>query len=304
MLNPARKALSVYRVYRGDITLVVGGELSLDADTPAPRATTGTLAIREDPSSTSKFRKTPLALGGSPPVAVEPPAGAGPWTLEWSREGMELVLGGKRYAAISREAFEKIRRGGGDVASAADKADRIEAPAGGAPPLRVNETSFFGIRGGGKRICFVVDVSGSMGFGGKLERLKQELSATIQSLKPATRFSVVFFDSDAHTVSQGWLESQPDRTTALQAIAAQACGSGTDPTAAFEFAFKTLNPLPDCVYYMTDGVTPVDVVGLLRQLNPGPRKTTVHAIAFGDQTLEAAMKQIASENGGTYLFVP
>jgi hypothetical protein len=55
---------------------------------------------------------------------------------------------------------------------------------------------------------------------------------------------------------------------------------------------------------MTDGMTPVDIAGLLRFLNTGPSRTTVHAIAFGDRGLEAAMQQIAAENGGTYLFVP
>jgi hypothetical protein len=100
------------------------------------------------------------------------------------------------------------------------------------------------------------------------------------------------------------MSSDADRRNAMQVIANQGSGSGTDPTGAFEFAFRTLNPLPDCIYYMTDGQTYADVVGLLRSLNAGPQKTSIHAIAFGDQTLEAVMKQIAAENNGTYLFVP
>jgi hypothetical protein len=304
MLNPALKAAAVYRVFRGDIALVIGGELALDAEPPARREAHGRLTIREDPSSTSKFRRTPLELGGTPSVTVAPPAGAGPWGFEWRREGMDLVVGEKRYRAITREDFEQVRRGGGDVATASDAADSIARRPPETARRRVNETSFFGIRGGGKRICFIVDVSGSMSSGGKLDRLKQELSATIQGLKPDAQFAVVFFDSSTHTIAQTWMSSDADRRNAMQVIANQGSGSGTDPTGAFEFAFRTLNPLPDCIYYMTDGQTYADVVGLLRSLNAGPQKTSIHAIAFGDQTLEAVMKQIASENNGTYLFVP
>jgi len=303
MLNPALKTAAVYRVFRGDITLVIGGELSLDADAPRNRATDGQLTIREDASSTSKFRRTPLALSGSPATTVAPPAGDGPWSLEWKREGMELVLGGKRYTAITRDAFEKVRRGGGDIASEADKADRIEARPPEASTQRVNETSFFGLRGGGKRICFIVDVSGSMA-GPKLDRLKQELAGTIQSLKPGTLFSVVFFDSTPTVISQQWMNTDTEKQRAIQVIANQGAGAGTDPTGAFQFAFGTLNPLPDCIYYMTDGQTNADVAGLLRALNTGANKTAVHAIAFGDQSLEPVMKQVAAENNGTYIFVP
>ncbi|MCX5650349.1 MAG: VWA domain-containing protein [Planctomycetota bacterium] len=234
---------------------------------------------------------------------VVPPSGDGPWSLEWKREGMELAVGGKRYTAITRDAFEKVRRGGGDIASEADKADRVAARPPEATTQRINETSFFGLRGGGKRICFIVDVSGSMA-GPKLDRLKQELVGTIQSLKPDTQFAIVFFDSFTNTISQQWMKTDADRQNAVQVITNQGAGSGTDPTGAFEFAFGTLNPLPDCIYYMTDGQTNADVVGILRLLNKGPNKTTVHAIAFGDQSLEMTMKQIAADNNGAYLFVP
>lgn len=303
MLNPALKTAAVYRVFRGDISLVIGGELALDVDAARPRAASGSLEIREDASSTSRFRKTPLALGGSPAITVVPPSGDGPWSLEWKREGMELAVGGKRYTAITRDAFEKVRRGGGDIASEADKADRVAARPPEATTQRINETSFFGLRGGGKRICFIVDVSGSMA-GPKLDRLKQELVGTIQSLKPDTQFAIVFFDSFTNTISQQWMKTDADRQNAVQVITNQGAGSGTDPTGAFEFAFGTLNPLPDCIYYMTDGQTNADVVGILRLLNKGPNKTTVHAIAFGDQSLEMTMKQIAADNNGAYLFVP
>jgi hypothetical protein len=143
-------------------------------------------------------------------------------------------------------------------------------------------------------VCSVLDTA-------KAER---DTSQTIKALKPDTRFSVVFFDDTAHMIEPAWMHTDADRTRALAVIAAQHTGGGTNPTQAFEFAFKTLDPLPDCIYYMTDGQTNADVVGILRLLNKGPNKTTVHAIAFGDQSLEMTMKQIAADNNGAYLFVP
>ena len=54
--------------------------------------------------------------------------------------------------------------------------------------------SFFGARSKGKRFVFVIDKSGSMNSQGRLGKAKRELIATLQSLKPDTRFMVYFFD--------------------------------------------------------------------------------------------------------------
>ena len=54
--------------------------------------------------------------------------------------------------------------------------------------------SFFGTRSKGKRFVFVIDKSGSMNSQGRLGKAKRELIATLQSLKPDTRFMVYFFD--------------------------------------------------------------------------------------------------------------
>jgi hypothetical protein len=301
-LNPANKSVSVYRIFRGDVATVVGGELALDCETnPASRAE-GTLAVRPDPSRNSKFRTTPLPLGGNPPVTIEPPSGSGPWNLQWKRERVELVVGEKRYTAITREAFDKIRAGGGDVATEADRAERIPDPVPGARSITLKQTSFFGVRGGGKRICFVVDMSGSMQ-GPKFDRLKQELTQAIQGFKPEQLFSVAFFHGAPELLDQAWMRNDRDGARAVQLIAQQGTGGGTDPTGAFQFAFQNLSPVPDCIFFMTDGQIPPNTPDLLRSLNNGAQKTVIHAINFGEPASEVIMKQIAQENTGTYTFV-
>ena len=301
-LNPANKSVSVYRLFRGDVAMVVGGELALDCEAIPKSRTDGTLLIRSDPSLHSKFRTSPLQLGGSPAVTVEPPAGSGPWTFDWKRESVELVLGDKRYTAITREAFEQIRAGGGDVATAADKSERIPARRPGARGMNVKETSFFGVRGGGKRICFIVDMSGSMA-GPKFDRLKQELAQSIQGFDETQLFSVVFFDGSARTIDQTWMETKRDSARALQLIAQQGTGGGTDPSTAFEFAFRNLSPLPDCIYFMTDGQIPPGTPLFIDTLNVGKERTIVHTINFGEPASEPVMRDIALQNGGTYTFV-
>ena len=301
-LNPANKTVSVYRLFRGEIAMVVGGELALDCEAVPRSRTDGALVIRSDPSLHSKFRTAPLALGGVPSVTVEPPLGGGPWSVDWKREGVELLLGEKRYTAITREAFDQIRAGGGDVATAADMSERVPAAKPGARGMNVKETSFFGIRGGGKRVCFVVDMSGSMA-GQKFDRLKQELSQSIQGFDENQLFAVVFFDGAAHVVDQQWMRVKQDGARALQLIAQQGMGGGTDPTAAFAFAFQTLSPLPDCMYFMTDGQIPPNIPDLLNSLNVGKERTVIHAINFGETASEAIMRKVAQEHGGSYSFI-
>jgi len=301
-LNPANKTVTVYRLFRGDVAMVVGGELALDCEANPASRTAGDLSIRTDPSLHSKFRTAPLPLGGSPSVTMEPPAGVGPWPYAWQRERVELVLGDKRYAAITREAFDKVRSGGNDVATAADQSERIPDRKPGARGISMKETSFFGVRGGGKRICFVVDMSGSMA-GPKFDRLKQELTQTIQGFEKSQLFSVAFFHGMAEVIDQSWMQADRDGARATHLITQQGLGGGTDPTDAFIFAFQTLSPIPDCVYFMTDGQIPSETPKLLRSLNVGKNRTIIHTINFGEPASEGIMKQIAQEHSGTYTFV-
>jgi hypothetical protein len=307
MLNPTANVSAVYRSFRGGVAAtVVGGELALDAPLDDVRRARGVATIRKDPSLSGSFPNRPFPLGPLPdgtPVSILPQDGEGPWRVEWEREGRMLRFGDRLYAPLGREEFEDLRRGGADIPTESDLATRIPAREGGtsavSPP---NESSFFGVRGAGKRVCLICDISGSMQ-GPKLDRLKAELEKSIRGFGDETRFLVVFFDGAAHTMDQKWMHGKADRQRALALVQAQGTGGGTDPTAAFNFAFGSLSPIPDVIYFMTDGMIPQGIPSLVKSLNVGKATTVVHAIAFGEPMAEPIMRQIAKENRGTFLYV-
>lgn len=312
MLNPGTRVAAVYRVFRGSIVLVMGGELALEVPSLEDRRSEGTLELRVDPSLPSKFPRSRLSLGGAPARHAEPPKGSSPWKLSWKREKQQLVLDGKRYAPSTVDAFEKLRRGGGDVAAPDEIGERAPtrpaqaatAPTGGPKP---KEAAFFGVRGGGKRFVFIVDISGSMQ-GPKLDRMKAELVKSVRALDPDAEFSVVFFSGSASVIDPAWLQASKDKDRAIALIGQQGCEGGTDPTTAFEFAFRSLSPLPDCIFFMTDGLIPPWIPERVRALNSARIPTEIHTIAIGPPQEEPSMKplldQIAGENRGSYTFVP
>ena len=309
MLNPGTKTAALYRVFRGSIVLVMGGELALDAPRSPDGKREGQLQLRVDASLPSKFPGTRVPLGGDPQRFADPPQGGSPWTLAWKREKQQLVLDGKRYSPTTVDAFESIRRGGGDVATDAERRETAPtrpAQSVGAGP-KPKEAAFFGVRGGGKRFVFIVDISGSM-LGPKLDRMKDELTKSIRSLDADAEFSIVFFAGSARVIDQAWMQARADRDRAINLIAQQGCDGGTDPTTAFEFAFHALSPVPDCIFFMTDGLIPPTIPAIVRSLNSARIPTEIHSIVIGaaaeEPLMRPLMEEIAKENHGTYTFVP
>lgn len=310
MLNPATGTAAVYRIFRGSIAMVMGGELALEVQLAPDSPRKGSLTLRTDPSLASRFPSKAIALGGNPPRFADPPSGASPWSLDWSRDGARLRIGAKSYRPITRDRFEEIRRGGADAAQPDELVEtaperpqgRLAAGTGDKP----RETSFFGVVGGGKRFVFIVDVSGSM-LGPKLDRMKAELEKSVTALPADVDFSIVFFASGAQVIDQGWMQSGRDTQRAVEAIRRQGCIGGTDPSGAFQFCFSTLSPIPDCIFFMTDGQIPPNTPDLVRQLNSSRIPTVIHTIGFGDAAEEPMIRplleQIANENKGRFEFV-
>lgn len=97
------------------------------------------------------------------------------------------------------------------------------APTTGAPRTRESETKvvqFYGIEVESKRVCFVVDISGSMKEEMKegdnqgtsrLEVAKRELGKIIDGLEPGTLFNIVTFSSDV----EAWLDQVGDLPVGL-----------------------------------------------------------------------------------------
>lgn len=164
--------------------------------------------------------------------------------------------------------------------------------------------SFFGVEAAGSRFVFIVDVSGSMSVGGKIDALRSQLTRSIQNLVETSSFAVFTFADDAAPLgnARDWSQAIEERKRwARRIIGAVNPSGGTVPVNAFRAAFR-LRPRPDAIYFMTDGEFDPSVADEIARLN-SPR-IPIHCIAFTSRDSEAQMRRIATQSKGTYTFVP
>lgn len=164
--------------------------------------------------------------------------------------------------------------------------------------------SFFGVEARGTRFAYIVDVSGSMGVGGKIEALKRELGKSITALTENAMFAIALYSTDAAILGgrHEWMEASDNgKGFARRAITQIQANGSTNPAPAFRLVFG-LRPKPDAIYFMTDGEFSQDVALEIARLNADYR-VPIHCIAFVSRDSEALMKQIAADSGGTYTFV-
>jgi len=159
------------------------------------------------------------------------------------------------------------------------------------------------VRGHAKWLCIVADRSGSME-GEKLEYVKQEILETLTKLKPSQRFQLVFYNQKALPYPKsGWLRPDRERGELADWLHQVGASGGTEPTPAFEAAFK-LRPRPDVIVFLTDGLFEDYVVGDVARLNAhGERRTKVFTVSFLDNSAEAMLRQIAQQSGAKYRHV-
>lgn len=181
-------------------------------------------------------------------------------------------------------------------------APEIGAVSGGGGALG-DGASFMGVRAQGKRFVIIADRSGSMA-GAKVEFVKQEVLEALSTMKPGARFQLIFFNHSAQPYPKsGWREPQKDKADVEQWMRSIVGEGGTFPTPAFEVAFR-LEPRPDVIFFMTDGLFDPSVVGQVAALNrQGEKRAAIHAISFVDRSAEALMREIAKDSGGTYRHV-
>ncbi len=165
--------------------------------------------------------------------------------------------------------------------------------------------SFFGVEAAGNRFAFIVDVSGSMSVSGKIERLRAELSRSVDALLQNSHFAIIPFSSG---VSQpiggrsGWMDATDrGKRAAIRAIETLDADGGTEPSPAFQLVF-TFRPRPDAIYFMTDGEFAPEVALEVAAMNAQAR-IPVHCLCFVSEESAELMRKIARESGGTYTFI-
>ena len=165
---------------------------------------------------------------------------------------------------------------------------------------------FFGVEAQGRRFVFIVDVSGSMRFGGRIERLRTELIESVNAMQEGSEVLIVLFSDDAQILGGGrpaWTSiSTRSRSNIRRSVEQIVTRGGTLPLPAFREAFA-LRPHADAIYFMTDGEFPSDQGEQILFDNKDPR-IPIHCIAFMSQFAEPMMKRIAQHSGGTYTYIP
>ncbi|MGH7224013.1 MAG: hypothetical protein ACRELF_12350, partial [Gemmataceae bacterium] len=153
-------------------------------------------------------------------------------------------------------------------------------------PAKPIQITFLNTTAKGQRFCIIADNSGSM-MGKPMEFVKRELAKTLGDLKPESQFYVMFFNNDAEPMPfASWLQGTPKNVNNVSRwIKGKSANGGTNPQPAFERAFN-LDPRPDVIFFMTDGLIPLDVPASVAAMNNGKPRVTIHTIMFtSDQPL-------------------
>lgn len=168
--------------------------------------------------------------------------------------------------------------------------------------------SFFGIKSTGSRFCYIVDRSGSMGNGGKLEAAVAEVAKSLQQLPDFTRFFLLFFSSGQPSylepIGQNGWNTARRRTISrlLDEVATIHASGGTFPFDSFQRSFE-LDPPPDVIFFLTDGKLQGFNLPRFQELLPTDQRVVVNTIAFGDNSSQQLLQDMASITGGEYRFV-
>ena len=188
---------------------------------------------------------------------------------------------------------------------------------------------FLGAQGQGRRFCIIADNSGSMN-GPNILDLRAQLLKSITELNANSEFFVFAFNSNPEPMPHHtWLRAgAPEVENVKRWVRALPARNGTNPAPAFAAAFQ-LNPPPDVIFFMTDGLIPGTVPAQVATMNGNPPRTAVNTIMFAPNPFarpplppgappgfappvappppvmavaraEDLLKQIASQNRGTF----
>lgn len=254
-----------------------GVEVGVGAELPGEQLTNtdeGTLqAMAEAPAQAANEQLT------NNPVEIEPPA-----TSALAESGLEFkpTVGGLAGGVEGLNFSTKGEAGGGG--------GTLEFMRGGQYKV-------------GKRFCIIADRSGSMS-GSPMEYVKSEVLRAISDSKGA-QFFVIFFDDQADIMPGGkWLRGSTGASQVAPWVKKITARGSTYPSTAFRYAFENLDPRPDVILFLTDGLIPQGVPDEVAALNrSGKKKVVINTISFMDKSGEHLLRRIAEQSGGTYRHV-
>ena len=192
----------------------------------------------------------------------------------------------------------------------------------GPPPGgTVSGPRYYGFPVRSSKVVFVLDVSRSMGWNGRLEIARDELLDVLEHLPRTTRFNLVTFSDRAFTWEGGLVPATLANIHRASAyVRRQEPGNGTAAYEALQAAFA--DPEADTIFFLSDGqpsggtvIDPELILAEVRGWNRF-RRMKIHAIALlrGEPPAafaglenavraEAFMKRLAEENDGRFKVV-
>ncbi|HEY8667032.1 MAG TPA: hypothetical protein VIL86_10220 [Tepidisphaeraceae bacterium] len=165
------------------------------------------------------------------------------------------------------------------------------------------KSPFMGISGNARLVAYVCDASGSMM--SQFDNLRAELHKAVDVLKPIQSFSIVFFqDANCASVDAKLLPAVPDnKRRAYDFLDKVSAHGSTNPLPGLKLAF---DQKPQLIYLLTDGDFPSndEVRKYIRERNKD-HSVKINTIAFvgNDESYLKFLKELASENGGTFKYV-
>jgi Ca-activated chloride channel family protein len=177
----------------------------------------------------------------------------------------------------------------------------------------LGSTPFFGIWDAGGTFVYVIDGSSSMFAHNAAQAAKNELLASLRTLKKSQRFQIVFYSTE-----QKWLSAPGNAsfgyftaTDANRRLAAQFVGEvqpdgGTLHVPALSLALRLA---PDVIFFLTDGGEPGLTPRELAELRAkNQARSRIHCVQFGvgpevaSATAASFLRKLAAQNGGDYAY--
>jgi len=232
------------------------------------------------------------------------------WAQKESTDNVSSMLEG---ASADNDALFIATGSGGSVGKGAGGSGRGEggplAPYGtpgggtGAGP----KSNFYGNGGRAKRVCYILDHSGSML--DNFDFLREEAKSSIGKLAPIQFFNVVMVsENESVVLSKGQLvRATPDnvREFATKIAEYRAQGQNDDLLPPFQSAFEeAFRMKPELIYFLTDGHFDPKLAEVVNRLN-ADKKVKINTLAFVNKepSYEAQLQKMAADNGGKYKFV-
>lgn len=160
-------------------------------------------------------------------------------------------------------------------------------------------------------LTFVIDVSGSMDYGNRLQLVKQALQLLVNQLRPSDKIGIVIYGTDARVLLPH--TSVVNREHILTAIRALVTEGATNAEAGlrtgYKLALQNLEPNSiNRVILCSDGVANVGQTGpdaILKEIRTYVKEgVTLTTVGFGMGNYnDVLMEQLANKGDGSYTYV-